>query len=100
MHYCVDICRESLKKGKSFLSLLYVCLIYLAIFYHQYFWINIFRFPTNSLIYAYTDRFCAQGISSILRLMKKAFERYSETFSKYCKTYDELYLDVVIYIYL
>ena len=33
--------------------------------------------------------------SSILRLIKKAFQRYPETFPYYCKTYDELVNEII-----
>ena len=33
--------------------------------------------------------------ASILRLIKKAFQRYPETFPYYCKTYDELVNEII-----
>ena len=35
--------------------------------------------------------------TSILRQIKKSFQRYPETFSKYCKTYDELINEIIMY---
>ena len=52
--------------------------------------------PKTSQLYARMITQCGNK-ASILRQIKKAFQRYPETFSKYCKTYDELINEIIMY---
>ena len=99
---------EHFDKGTNFLSLLQVCLICRAIFHHHY---SIYSSVVQYFVSSNKKSRCTPRLTdfvhkasqlytrmvthvgnnaSTLRQIKKTFQRYHETFVKYCKTYDEL----------